>query len=174
MDTRIDQESEMVKGTEKRHPPIGTALENAQLELDEGGVGGRQGQGTPPPWGGGYQDNCIPLNFGAPKKNRDPRVDEFYAMGLPQMWLDVVDAIGVDAFLAVWRILDAHPNNYEDNGMKLVPIRRYSSYLKYQRNRYIEALVAQGLTTHDIKRRLESQLCETVSIRHITRLVNKR
>src|SRR5690606_38227224 len=116
----------MGKEIEKRNSNNGIDNESADRDQTRERVGGRHGLGRPAPSGGGYLDNCIGLNF-RPQKKRDPRLDELYTMGLPAMWLEVAEAIGVDNFLVTWRILDANPSNYEDNGMKLVPLRRYKS-----------------------------------------------
>jgi hypothetical protein len=91
-------------------------------------------------------------------------------MGLPRVWLRVAEAIGIDAFLATWRILDADPSTWHNETILRVRLRPYRSYLRYQRNRYIEALTAQGLKPEEIQRRLQRQLGESVSHRHITRL----
>jgi hypothetical protein len=95
-------------------------------------------------------------------------------MGLQREWLDVADAIGVDDFLKVWRILDAsssaHSRKGED-GRLMIPIRCYSAFLRYQRNRYVESLDAMGMKPPEIQQKLKDQLCEHISIRHISRLV---
>jgi hypothetical protein len=163
----------MGNGIEKRNSTEGIANDQGEDQTAMPGVGGRQADPDPSPEGGGYQDICMVLNFRAQKK-RDPRLSELYSMGLHGMWLEVAETIGVDNFLAMWRILDAHPSNYEDNGMKLIPLRRYSSFLRYQRNRYVEALFASGLTPGEIKERLSKQLGEIISIRHISRLRKPR
>lgn len=141
-----------------------------------GGVGGRQALPRPPRGGGGYQNKCTVLNFdaSAAEKKRDPRLEELREMGLQREWLDVADAIGVDEFLKVWRILDAsssaHSRKGED-GRLMIPIRAYGTYLRYQRNRYVEALSEMGYTPPEIRVKLKEQLCEHISIRHISRLV---
>lgn len=155
--------------------------ESAQLSLlpdyQTGGVGARQGAPALPPGGGGYQDVCTVLDFqkkpADSKKTGpagDPRLDDLRRMGLPRVWLRVAEAIGTDAFLATWRILDADPSAWHNETILRIRLRPYRSYLRYQRNRYIEALTAQGLKPDEIQRRLQRQLGETVSHRHITRL----
>ncbi|HLP99413.1 MAG TPA: hypothetical protein VK149_13330 [Sideroxyarcus sp.] len=115
------------------------------------------------------------LNFdaSAAEKKRDPRLDELNRMGLQRCWLDVAEEIGVDAFLRLWRRLDRAIEAKDDGGRLLIPIRKYKIYLKFQRNRYIEELDAQGVSPADIKRTLEKQLCEQISIRNISRILQK-
>lgn len=137
-------------------------------------VGGRQGRGATPAVGGGYLETCTVLKFSArppeAKKNRDPRMDELERMGLPRVWLDVAEEIGIDPFLSMWRILDADPSMRHKEGFLQINLKLYRSYLRYQRNRYIEALAARGYKPIEIQRELSRQLCESVSLRHISRL----
>lgn len=157
-----------------------TEHENAQLTLllgtNEQGVGARQAAPTLPHGGGGYLDICMGLEFQKKRdpaeKNapRDPRLDDMQRMGLPRVWMLVAEAIGADAFLATWRILDSDPSSWHNETILRVRLRPYRSYLRYQRNRFIEMLAAQGLKPDEIKRRLRLQLGEDVSDRHILRL----
>ena len=154
----------MIKEDEKRHSTAG-------ITTSSPGVGGRQPDPPPSPRGGGYQDNCTVLNFAQKNsaKKCDPRLDELREMGLQRVWLEVAENIGVDAFLQVWRILDADASNMADDGRRLVPMRSYSCYERYQRNRYIEALDALGFTHNAIRDRLQHNLGEKLSTRHISR-----
>jgi hypothetical protein len=118
------------------------------------------------------------LNFdaSAAEKKRDPRLDELRQMGLQRVWLDVAEEIGVDEFLKVWRLIDSSEAGLArkgEDGRIMIPIRCYSSYLRYQRNRYIETLDALGLKPPEIQRKLKEQLCEQVSIRHISRIAKE-
>lgn len=162
----------MVDEHEKRNP-----LGETTKAADEGapaaeGVGGRQANPSPPPGGGGYLAICTVLNFrpaGDPKKI-DPRLDELKKMGLQHSWVRVAEEIGFDAFLSVWRILDADPSSYGGGGRLEIPLRAYSSYLRYQRNRYIETLSEMGCDAKEIRERLKDQLRERISLRHISRI----
>lgn len=143
--------------------PAGRSLE---------GVGGRQGDPATRSRGGGYLDNCTPSNFGqGAEKNRDPRLDELEIMGLQRIWIAIAEEIGVDNFMRMWRILDSDTGSHADDGRLLIPIRRFSTYLRYQRNRYIEALVGMGLSPRQIREHLQRQLCEKLSIRNILRII---
>lgn len=157
-----------------------SSRESAQLPLaldhPDQGVGARQAPRPTPPGGGGYQDVCTVFEFqkkpptAEKKSTRDPRLDELRHMGLPRVWLQAAEAVGVDAFLKIWRIIDADPSSWHNDTSLRVRLRPYKSYLRYQRNRFIEALTVQGVKADEIKRRLRQQLGEDVSHRHITRL----
>lgn len=148
-------------------------------DLDEQGVGARQEEAPHPTVGGGYQDVCTGMKF--EKKSttekidrRDPRLDDLRIMGLQRPWLLVAEEIGVDAMLAAWRILDADPSSSYDGTTLRVPLRSWRTYLRYQRNRYIDSLRNHGLAPQEIQKRLQRQLGERVSISHIKRLAAKR
>ena len=161
---------------EKRSP----GHENAQMDLlgmaCQQGVGARQESVAHHPEGGGYPDVCMVLDFEKkpPRAEkiaaRDPRLDDLQRMGIPRVWMQVAEAIGADAFLETWRIIDADPASWQNDTFLRVRLRPYRSYLRYQRNRFIESLAAQGLRPDEIKRRLRAQLGEEVSDRHILRL----
>lgn len=96
-------------------------------------------------------------------------------MGLPGVWLQVVREIGYDNFLAMWRVLDqAVELRSESDSMIEVQLRRYTSFRRYQRNRFIETLAAMGFRPDQIRERVAQQLGERVSYRHIARLANGR
>ena len=163
----------MSRKREKRSSEQGTASRCPLTQDMFGGVGGRQASPKHSHGGGGYQNICTVLNFdpAAAEKKRDPRLDELREMGLQRVWLDVAEAIGVDALLKMWRILDADPASIGNAGRLLIPLRSYSTFLRYQRNRYIESLDALGHKPPEIQKKLKDQLCEHISIRHISRLV---
>ena len=147
---------------------------NAQPDLFGGGVGARQEGDHIPAGGGGYQETCTVLNFWArppaQKNGGDPRLAELAQMGVQSVWLKVAEEIGVDAFLRMWRTLDADPSSHNREGFLQLRLKNYRSYLRYQRNRYIEALAAQGLKPLDIRRHLVRNFRESVSLRHISRI----
>lgn len=94
-------------------------------------------------------------------------------MGLQRIWLVIAEEIGVDNFMRAWYILDSDIGSHADDGRLLIPIRRFRTYVRYQRNRYIEALIDLGFTPRQIKDRVERQLCEKLSIRNILRIVKR-
>lgn len=139
-----------------------------------GGEGARQTTPAPQTEGGGYQNICTVLNSdaSAAERKRDPRLEELRQMGLQRIWCEVAEVIGFDALLKMWRILDSDPDSIGDNGRLILPLCRYSTFLRYQRNRYIETLAEMGEKPRDIQRILKTQLCEEISLRHISRLSN--
>lgn len=147
---------------------------NAQPDLFDDGVGARQEDAHPPAGGGGYQETCRVLNFSArppaPKNGGDPRLSELEQMGLQAVWLNVAAEIGVDAFLSMWRVIDADPASHNKEGFLQLGLKNYRSYLRFQRNRYIESLAAQGLKPLDIRLHLARHFRESVSLRHISRI----
>jgi hypothetical protein len=156
-----------------------------QLTVDEPGhghtikgVGVRRSLSSPPGRGGGYQKkrDFFEIRPGV-KKIADPRFEELVAMGLAEYWLRVAEYLGVDLFLGMWRILDANKGNIPEtrgNSGSMAPsLRPYSGYLRFQKNRFVENLAAQGVPPKEIQRRVRQQLCETISIVHIRRLSNK-
>jgi len=161
--------------TDKRNSEHRTGKAPCSLAVPISRVGGRQASSHPPAWGGGYQNICTVLNFekNAAQKKRDPRIDELRQMGLQRVWLDVAEVIGVDNLLKMWRILDSDQASIADDGRLLVPIRSYSTFLRYQRNRYIESLDGMGFKPPEIQKKLNDQLCEQISIRHISRLIQQ-
>jgi hypothetical protein len=164
----------MHRDDEKRSSTTGIDQAVAEDEGLRQGVGGRQGIGAPQVGGGGYPNNCTILNFqNSAQKKRDPRLDELSEMGLQRSWLTVAEQIGVDAFLQVWRILDSDRSNETTDGRRLVPMRSYSSYERYQRNRYIESLARMGLNDQQIRDALEQRIGEKVTKRHICSIRRK-
>lgn len=133
------------------------------------GVGARQGQEPPQPWGGGYQNVCTGQKFGA-----DARIDVLRAMKLPALWMRVAESVGVDAFLAMWRAIDADPALSRDTGMIELTIRPYRSFLYAQRNRYIEALGERNLPARTIQTMLEENFGERLTVKHIKRILRAR
>ena len=95
-------------------------------------------------------------------------------MGLARAWLRVAEEIGVDAFHRVWKILDEEGQEEAPGQGIRICIRRYHSYLRYQRNRFIEALFAEGKSEAEIRRRVREELCEEISPRHISRICRRR
>lgn len=95
-------------------------------------------------------------------------------MGISATWMRVAETIGFDAFLAMWRVIDADPACRSDKGDLELRLRPYRSYLRYQRNRFIEQLGASGKTAREIREIVKLSLCERISERHISRILSEK
>lgn len=136
------------------------------------GVGARQEGARPPARGGGYPNiytSFEPPVGGENKNARDLRLDELREMGVGYAWLRVADRIGVDAFLEMWRTLD---EERAAAGRREVYIPNFTTYTNYQRNRFIQAMAAAGCDAREIRRRLQAELNESLTVRHILRVVS--
>ncbi len=129
--------------------------------------------------GGGYLSICMPFEFSLPddKKNfRDPRIGQLEAMGMRRTFIKVAEAIGFEAFMTMWQIFDADPS-LRDQGpsaMRIV-MRPYSAWQRFQRNRFIEQLLAMGLTDDEVSQRLAKQFdieFEAISVRRFRKRSN--
>ena len=144
------------------------------LDGDDGqGVGARQGDLFATAGGGGYLNECTTSKVWEKTKLR-----ELADMGMPSVWLRVAEAIGYDKFLIFWRILDTaaelrEVRRSENESMIEVQLRRFSSYKRYQRNRYIETLASAGLPTAAIQDAVRQRLGEKLHVRHIRKLAKR-
>lgn len=132
-------------------------------------VGARQTPPAGPGGGGGYQKIRGSQNF----EFADPRLAELREIGLPKVWLAVAERVGFDAWMDVWRLLDAEEQLQEGEGTLRMRLRRYGAYLRYQRNRYIQALALQGVPAAQVRRMLAKNLGEHLTESHVERLMRK-
>ena len=137
------------------------------------GVGARQGDLFPDAGGGGYLNECTPSQVWEGEKIR-----ELTDMGLPSIWIRIAKAIGYDNFLQLWRILDTAAEHREirrseNESMIEVQLRRYSSFKRYQRNRFIETLASGGMPNAAIQQAVKLQLGEKLDRSHIRRLATR-
>lgn len=136
---------------------------------DEEGVGARQAQAHDPGRGGGYLYECT-----TPQVWEDVKFRELADMGLPLIWLEVARAIGYDSFIKLWQLLDADYERRDDAGSMIeLELRRYRSFRRFQRNRFIEAL-APLMDNEAIQLRVRVELGENLSLHHVRRLANRR
>jgi hypothetical protein len=167
----------------------GAAGTRLQLDLfgPAPGVGARQGEEAAQPGGGGYLDGCTPSEVGQRGLKKiaknfsqnpalDPReaalLDELDAMGLSRVMLQIAHTIGFDNFMAMWRILDTSYEAIAENDSGIyIRLQRLSAYRRYQRNRFIEAMAAMGMSQQEISQSVKRDLGEKVSDRHIFRLM---
>lgn len=153
--------------------------ETAQGDLFSQGVGARQDDPAPQPMGGEYPNNCALPNFSKPapveteKKRRDPRFEELEKIGLPAVWLRIAERVGFDTWLDLWRMLSEDESVRHDGGARLPKIRSFSAYSRYQRNRYIKALSAQGMPPKEIQISLRKNLGEHLDISNIIRMTRR-
>lgn len=158
----------------------GSAGEIAQGELFGLGVGARQCLVDDQAGGGEYLNNCGLSNVSNPapapdgeKKRRDPRFSELERIGLPRVWLRIAERVGFDAWLDIWRMVSDDESVRHDGGARLPKLRCYSAYSRYQRNRYIEALAAQGMPIDTIHRALWDNLRESLDVTNIKKIANR-
>jgi hypothetical protein len=135
-----------------------------------GGVGARQGKICTGQGGGGYLNECTSSEF-----LERAKIAELADMGLPSVWIRVAENIGYNNFLLFWRILDTAAElreirRSENESMIAVQLRRYTSFTRYQRNRWIEGMAGRGLPTAAIQEAVTTQLGEKLDRSHIRRL----
>lgn len=179
-----------------RHARVSVQHELFPVELGAArhgqGVGGRQAIPRPAGGGGGYLNECngSELSPRAPEKFAEIRVSgaggpdqirealgltELDAMGLSSIMLLVAAEIGFDNFMAMWQILDRAPEVLSDSESAIhVRLPRLQAYRRYQRNRFVEALAAMGMTQPEIRARVKAELGEELSERHMRRLMASR
>lgn len=110
---------------------------------------------------------------GAPKAGHgDPRLAELIDIGLSASWLAVARLVGYDDFVRLWRAWSRMPALRDRHGQIELRLRSVRSFDRYQRNRYIETLVAAGLQPSEIYRMVQTELGEKLSFRHLKRLVS--
>lgn len=151
--------------------------EIAQGDLFGQGVGARHGDPTDPAPGGEYPNNCNLQNFSNPapapdnkKNSRDPRFDDLVRIGIPAVWMRIAERVGFDAWLDIWRMISSDDSVRHDGGARLPKLRYYSAYSRFQRNRYIQALDAQGVPPQLIQEAVYRNLGEELDITNITRI----
>ncbi|OQS32484.1 hypothetical protein [Chromobacterium haemolyticum] len=150
---------------------VGLSTPSQQMRVNIN-TGGRQGETQPATGGGGYLNVYTPYELPDGKKiARDPRLDDLRAMGMHHTWQRVAAEIGMDAFLAMWRILDAEEQFQHPKGGLELTLRRYRSFLMFQRNRFICQLAGAGLTNDEIRQRLDVGLCEKLENSRINNII---
>lgn len=136
--------------------------------LDPPGVGGRRARNRAPRGGGGYLNGRT-----ASELRADPRFRELAEIGLRSHWMRVAELIGYDNFVAMWAMLSGDHALRDEDGLILLSMPDFRRYQRYQRNRYIETLVAAGFRHSGIHAMLEAELNEQLSLRHTRRLAEQ-
>jgi hypothetical protein len=140
-------------------------------------VGGRQADLFAPEGGGGYLDECNPAEVSKTEIER-AKIRELEDMGMAQVWVNIARQIGYDNFITLWRLLDAAAERREmrlseNESMIEVNLRRFASFRRYQRNRFIETLALMGLPNGEIQAAVRGQLGENLTRNHIVRLARR-
>jgi len=132
------------------------------------GVGARHSDSLPLDGVGGYLDICSISRSSllAELRKNDSRLQDLKDMGLSHHLLKIAEAIGYEAFITLWLMVGGE----EPIRMRMPPI---SKYRRFQRNRLIKKLAAEGMRRSQIKKYIKKNLCEDVTRRHIDRLCSK-
>ncbi|MGR8932107.1 MAG: hypothetical protein ACU836_15860 [Gammaproteobacteria bacterium] len=155
----------MIDNTEKRNS-------NKEMPTSLPGVGARHGHHPPLAGRGGYLDICNGEKFSEKIAPRgDSRLRELKEIGLATHWLEVAETIGVDNFLAMWKVLSKSDAVQNERHRTYVP--QYDSWLRYQRNRVIISLHNDGLNAAEIMTRIKNDLGENIGIDQIKRVIKK-
>lgn len=100
----------------------------------------------------------------------DQRLHELVSIGLSASWLAVARLVGYDDFMRLWRGWSALPELRTRFNRIELRLRNVRAFDRYQRNRYIETLVAAGLKPSEIHKMLKTELGENLTLRHLKRL----
>ena len=156
--------------------------DSAGVQLDWVGGVTREGVGdrhTPlqgPQGGGGYLNECISSEV--PIGDWDAlKIRELETMGLPQVWLDIARSVGYDAFVEMWRRMDAAaesgPFKRIDGGMIEMQLRGFHGFKRYQRNRFVGARAMRGMNVDQIRDEVRTKLGERLTPNHTYRLTSR-
>lgn len=150
---------------EKRSGGDGFAQGDLFGEASAAGVGGRQGRGVRQAGGGGYLKNCGFPNFQIPDvHDDDPRFAELIKIGIGGPWLRLARRVGFDVFLEIWREICEDEGTRHDGGRRMPKLREIRAYERYQRNQYIRTLAAAGVEIPDIRKLVEKNSGERLSV----------
>lgn len=136
------------------------------------GVGARRGKGRVSGGGGGYLKNCGISNFRIPDvPPPDPRFEELAKIGVGGPWLRLARRVGFDVFLEIWRAISEDEGARHDGARRMPKLREFSAYLRFQRNQYVRSLAAAGMNPQQVRKLVEKNLGERLSIPHIQGLM---
>lgn len=148
----------------RNHPGQPVAVESRPAPRPPGAR-----HGPPPPSlpRGGYQDECSGSEFAV--RAADVRLVELRRSGVGKAWMAVAEAIGYEAFLVVWQVLDGLPEVADDRHRVYVP--RWPSFLRFQRNLLVRTLAQTGASPEQIQAEVLREVGEMMSRTHVRRLV---
>ena len=131
-------------------------------------VGGRQGKARPATGGGGYLKNCGVSNFQIPfSPPPDPRLTELERIGIGGAWLRLARRVGFEVFLEIWRAISEDEAVRHDGGRRMPKLREFRAYERFQRNEYIRSLARNGVEPEQVRRLVQRNLGESLSIKLI-------
>lgn len=164
-----------VRSADSNAHALGNASGSQRGNANASQVGGRQSPLRLSPAGGGYQDVCTDFGAavgvaGAARAADDPRVRELRDVGIPRVWISVAREIGFDAFMQVWRVLMRE--EHVDERCRIV-VPNLERYMRFQRNRLIRQLVAEGYGVDEIREAVKGTTGEDVSESHIRRAAQR-
>ena len=164
----MDAQQDVKRSTNQKYKD-----DHLQIPLLPEGVGARHKNPPPPQQGGGYLNICTDSEV-CLLENAPASLSELAAMGVSRTWCNVASAIGTEAFLEVWQILDqSHDQGAELNGSIRVTVPRYERFLRYQRNRVIRSLVNQGKSPVVIQQYLQAEMGIKISLRTVQRVARR-
>ena len=129
-----------------------------------GGVGARRRTRPVRRGGGGYLNGRTHAEL-----RDDPRLRELQEIGLREHWIEVAQEIGYDAFLAMWRLLSKRESLRDDSNQIALTLRPFASFERYQMNRYVETLIASGLSAVQIHSDIRQNLQWPMTITQVRR-----
>lgn len=148
---------------EKRNPTQAVKPEGASPH----GVGGRHSSPPTCRVGGGYPDICTKKK----REVKDFQMADLHALRLQRHWLEIAVLIGVENFIAMWRVLCQEVDSRGDSQRIYIP--RFSKYLRLQRNRVIMTLRSEGKKPKTIRKEYKAVTGQDVSIAHIWKIINQ-
>ncbi len=147
-------------------------VQNQQINSQKLMAGGRQLPFSIPLQGGGYLDNYSVLELQPREPIRDPRLDDLKKMGLHKTWQNIAAAIGMDNFLAMWRMLSEDSQFTATNSGRIkADLRNYSSYKRMVRDRYILCLYDAGYSYREITEKITQSLGLQIREDNVVRIV---
>lgn len=147
---------------------------NAQTDTPTIGVGVRHSPTPTTPQGGEYLQNYTVFKPLDKKNERDPRLDELRQLGLHHTWQKVAAEIGHDNFLKMWRILDAEPQFQDVRFGLLLNLRRYKSYVYYQKKDYIHTCYhRRAMKTKEIAEKISQAYCEKSDASYVWKIIKR-
>lgn len=96
---------------------------------------------------------------------------DLHALRLQRHWLEIAVLIGVENFIAMWRVLCQEVDSRGDSQRIYIP--RFSKYLRLQRNRVIMTLRSEGKKPKTIRKEYKAVTGQDVSIAHIWKIINQ-